>query len=180
MDLDKKSRLLIKALRHQPEVLELKLDDRGWVTISSVMKSLKVTKDDLDYIVSSNNKKRFEYDDRELKIRASQGHSIKDIEVYKDWSIFTPTGPVYHGTPDFAVSLIMKSKLVSKSRTHVHLSKDIQTAYTVGRRHGVPIILEIDAVSMLKDGFKFYESKNGVILIDEVPSKYITLLIKVS
>lgn len=34
-------------------------------------------------------------------------------------------------------------------------------------------ILKIDAIKMFKDGFKFYESKNGVVLVDEVPSKYI-------
>lgn len=174
----KKSRLLVKALRHQPDVLGLRLDARGWADVKDVLKSLNIIKSMLDEIVSINDKKRFEYNDTQTKIRASQGHSITGIEVFKDWKIYIPTFPLYHGTADYSVSPIMKSTLVSKTRTHVHLSKDIKTALDVGSRHGKPVILEIDAVKMFEDGFVFYESKNGVILIDKVPSTYINPLDK--
>jgi putative RNA 2'-phosphotransferase len=178
MSADKKSRLLIKALRHQPDILGLKLDDRGWANVCDVLKSLGIDRSCLDIIVSTNSKQRFEYNENHSKIRASQGHSIQGIEVFKDWSRFIPLGPLYHGTADYSVGPIMKDKLVSKTRTHVHLSKDIETAYNVGKRHGDPIILQIDAEKMRKDGYKFYESKNGVILIEEVPSTYIKALDK--
>lgn len=176
--MERKSRLLVKALRHQPDILGLKLDARGWVDVKDVLKSLSITKSMLDEIVSTNDKKRFEYNDTQTKIRASQGHSITGIEVFKDWKVYTPEQPLYHGTANFSVGSIMKSTLISKTRTHVHLSKDIETAMNVGARHGKPVILEIDAVRMFKDGFVFYESKNGVILVDEVPSNYIKPLDK--
>lgn len=176
MTIDKKSRLLIKALRHQPDVLGLTLDERGWVSVRSVLKSLSIDKETLDFIVETNNKKRFEYSENQLNIRASQGHSIKKLEVYKDWTLFTPTDSLYHGTATHALSSILKGTLISKSRTHVHLSKDIETALNVGKRHGTPVILKIDACKMYQDGFIFYESNNGVVLVDEVPSKYITPL----
>jgi putative RNA 2'-phosphotransferase len=172
--MEKKSRLLVTALRHKPEILNLKLDSRGWTTVSSVLKSLDITKDDLDEIVETNNKKRFEYDEYELKIRASQGHSIQKLEVYKDWIEFIPKKDLYHGTAIHSIDSIMKSGLIPQSRTHVHLSLDIKTALTVGSRHGKPKILNVDAVSMYNDGYKFYQSKNGVILVDKVPSKYIS------
>ena len=175
---DKKSRLLIKALRHQPDILGLNLDERGWANVKDVLKSLEIDRSCLDTIVYTNNKQRFEYNDKKDKIRASQGHSISGLEVFKDWDIFNPTGSLYHGTADYSVNLILKDKLVSRSRTHVHLSKDILTAYNVGSRHGKPVILQIDALQMKNDGFEFYESKNGVILIKEVPSKYIKALDK--
>ena len=174
-DKNRKSRLLVKALRHQPDILGLSLDERGWVNVSDVLKSLGINKSTLDTIVETNDKKRFEYSKDERKIRASQGHSIQKLEVFKDWDIFIPTGYLYHGTATHTVSPIMKSSLVSKSRTHVHLSKDTDTATNVGKRHGTPVILQIDAVRMYADGFNFYESKNGVVLVDEVPSKYIKL-----
>ncbi len=178
MNSDKKGRLLIRALRHDPLVLGLKLDSRGWTDVLSVLKSLKIDKVCLDTIVSTNSKQRFEYNDTQTKIRASQGHSIGGIEVYKDWEIFSPTSPLYHGTADYAVDLIMKGTLVSQTRTHVHLSKDVPTALNVGSRHGRPVILEVDAVKMEEDGYIFYESKNGVILIDSVPNKYLRPLDK--
>lgn len=171
--LNKKSRLLITALRHQPDLLGLTLDLRGWVNISDVLKTLQIDRGSLDIIVSTNNKQRFEYNDKLTKVRASQGHSISGLEVYKDWADYTPISPLFHGTADHVVDLILKTSLVSKTRTHVHLSKDIVTALNVGKRHGKPVILEIDAVKMHQEGFKFLESKNGVILIREVPSIYI-------
>ena len=175
--LNKKSRLLVTALRHQPDLLGLTLDSRGWVNVNDVLRSLKIDRNCLDMIVSTNNKQRFEYNDKLTKIRASQGHSISGLEVYKDWIDYIPISPLFHGTAEHVVNLILKTSLISKTRTHVHLSKDTETALNVGKRHGKPVILEIDAVKMYKDGFKFLESKNGVILIEEVPSIYIKIYI---
>ena len=45
--------------------------------------------------------------------------------------------------------------LRAMSRLYVHLSKDIETASKVGRRHGAPVILKIHSEDMYKDGFKF-------------------------
>lgn len=175
---DKKSRLLVRALRHQPDILGLSLDKKGWVEVSDVLRALQIDKECLDIMVCTNDKQRFEYNDSQTMIRASQGHSIKSLEVFKDWKVFEPTCSLYHGTADFSVGVILKDKLTSRTRTHVHLSKDVKTALNVGSRHGKPVILEVDAVQMYKDGYKFYESKNGVVLIDEVPGKYIKALDK--
>ena len=61
---------------------------------------------------------------------------------------------------------------------YVHLSKDIKTAINVGKRHGNPVVLEINAKRMYKDGIKFYLSKNNVWLTKYVPSKYIKIKYK--
>lgn len=173
MKITRESKKLIKALRHDPKILGLNLDIRGWAKVSDVLLSLSLDRDSLDIMVSTDTKGRFEYDHGKSKIRACQGHSIKSLEVYKDWSKYIPTSELYHGTATKSLEQILKTKLISKTRTHVHLSKDIETAVNVGARHGTPVILKIDAVKMLEDGFKFYESKNGVILVDEVPAEYI-------
>ena len=177
MKLDKISRILITSLRHKPEILNLSIDKMGWASVKDVLKSLDISSKDLDEIVSSNDKKRFEYNENKTKIRASQGHSIKNLEVYKEWSPYKPTSPLYHGTSRSAASIILKSELKPQSRTHVHLSKDLETAYKVGLRHDSNVVmLEIDAVQMYKDGFQFLESKNGVVLIKNVPSKYLRII----
>lgn len=175
MEITRKSRLLVRALRHDPSSLNLSLDSRGWANVSDVLKSLSIDRSSLDIMVATNNKGRFEYNDNKTKIRACQGHSLKTLEVFKDWNVFVPTSVLYHGTATKSVDQILKTKLISKTRTHVHLSKDIETARNVGSRHGSPVILIIDAVKMHQDGYKFYESKNGVILVDEVPKEYISV-----
>ena len=59
------------------------------------------------------------------------------------------------------------------TRQHVHLSKDVETATNVGRRHSKDVhIISIDAKRMYADGYKFYLSNNGVWLTAEVPSEY--------
>lgn len=67
----------------------------------------------------------------------------------------------------------MKNGLIKKERNYVHLSKDIETASVVGKRHGDLVILEVDSESMFNDGIKFYLSKNNVWLCDYVKVEYI-------
>lgn len=174
MNLDRKSRLLIKALRHTPEELKLKLDKKGFTDVSKVLQSLELTKDELDVIVDTNNKKRFEYNEDQSKIRASQGHSLSGLEIHRDWKEYVPTGVLYHGSSVSSMMKIWQDGLKPMTRTHVHLSKDKQVAFTVGARHGTPLIFSVHADQMYRDGYRFYESANGVILVDSVPPKYLS------
>jgi putative RNA 2'-phosphotransferase len=57
----------------------------------------------------------------------------------------------------------------------VHLSLDRQAALKVGRRHGKPVVLTVDAAAMHAAGFEFYLSDNGVWLTDHVPAEYLLL-----
>jgi putative RNA 2'-phosphotransferase len=61
------------------------------------------------------------------------------------------------------------------SRHHVHLSPDRETAMRVGRRHGRPVVLEVDAAAMHRAGCMFYRSENGVWLVDAVAPQYLTV-----
>jgi putative RNA 2'-phosphotransferase len=58
-------------------------------------------------------------------------------------------------------------------RQYVHFSQTEEIAMAVGKRHGEPIVLHIDAKTMLEEGYKFYLSGNKVWLADKVPIKYI-------
>ena len=62
-------------------------------------------------------------------------------------------------------------------RLYVHLSKDVETAKNVGKRHGLPVVLVIDTKAMLKDGYIFYYSNNGVWLCDDIDYKYVKKVI---
>ena len=82
-ELERKSKYLAKLLRHKPE--DLVLDKFGWVITNTVCIKLNISQVDLELIVSTNDKKRFEFDTSKTKIRASQGHSLNHLEVWKDW-----------------------------------------------------------------------------------------------
>ena len=65
------------------------------------------------------------------------------------------------------------------TRQKVHLSRDTAAARQVARRwknHGAPVILQIDAGDMARDGYVFYLSENEIWLTDHVPPKYLSVL----
>lgn len=124
----------------------------------------------LEYIVNNSDKQRFTFNNDKSKIRANQGHSI---EVELDLQEKIPPTILYHGTVDKFVDSIRNSGIEKRSRNHVHLSAETETAIKVGSRKGTPVILTVNSGQMYKDGYKFYQSKNDVWLIDFVPKEYI-------
>lgn len=166
-----KSYQISYLLRHNPE--DLKMDKNGWVFISDLVQKIEITLDELEQIVETNDKKRFVFDESGTKIRANQGHSIKvDVELKAK----IPPKYLYHGTSFEKVKSIKKKGLLKMNRNHVHLSKDSKTAHNVAKRHcknSDPIIFKIDTYPMIVDEIKFYESANGVWLVDHVPPKYL-------
>jgi len=61
------------------------------------------------------------------------------------------------------------------NRLYVHLSADIETAKKVStRRAGNAVIFKVAALEMYNDGYKFFQSANGVWLVETVPSKYLS------
>jgi putative RNA 2'-phosphotransferase len=172
-ELISKGKHLAFLLRHDKEALDNGLiDHNGWRKVSELIKSQGYTKELLDGIVETNNKKRYEFNEDHTKIRARQGHSINvDVELTEA----EPPKVLYHGTSTKALESIYKQGILKGERLYVHLSKDEETALKVGSRHGTPYVLVIDSEQMYKDGIKFYLSNNGVWLTDYVDVKYITL-----
>ena len=80
---------------------------------------------------------------------------------------------LYHGTASRFIESIQKTGLEKRSRHHVHLSLELDTAKSVGGRHGKPVILVVRAKEMHDKGLKFFVSDNGVWLTDHVPVDYI-------
>ena len=172
------SKFLALVLRHKPEVIGLTIDRHGWCNVHDLVDAFNkkyngFTFNDLKEIVATDNKQRYSFNDDMTLIRANQGHSIKvDVELEEK----IPPSVLYHGTATKYVSMIEESGLLPKSRIHVHLSSDLETAILVGSRHGEPVIYSVDTERMVKDGYKFFHSKNGIWLTDKVPPQYLTKL----
>ena len=148
------------------------IDENGWMDIDYLVEAKGFTKELIDEIVLTNNKSRYEFNDDKTKIRARQGHSIPvDVELKET----TPPDILYHGTADRFIESIFKGGLTPQTRLYVHMSSDKDTATKVGKRHGKPVVLEIDAKQMKNDGIKFYLSNNGVWLTKFVDKKYLKI-----
>ena len=168
-DIIRKSKRLAFLLRHDEEY---QFDEHGWREVSDLIANHGYTMELLDEIVETNIKKRYEYSEDKSKIRARQGHSINvDVELKET----TPLDMLYHGTAETTVPAILKEGIIKGSRLHVHLSQTEDTAVNVGKRHGKPAVLRIDAKQMSEDGIKIYLSNNGVWLTDYVDAKYVMI-----
>lgn len=173
-ELISKGKYLSFILRHGREEYEQGLiDSHGWMSIDDLASMKGYTRELIEEIVNTNNKARYEYNEDKTKIRARQGHSIPvDVELKE----VRPPDRLFHGTADKFLDNIFKEGLKPQSRLYVHLSYDKETALTVGRRHGKPVILSVDARRMYDDGVKFYISNNGVWLTEFVDKKYISIV----
>ncbi len=172
--LEECSRFLSLLLRHRPDVAGITLDEHGWADVQQLLKGINKTRplsmEDLEKIVATDDKQRYSFNENRTLIRANQGHSIPvDVELEEK----IPPDVLWHGTGKKYVESIDVSGLVHKSRLYVHLSADTETAYKVGIRHGEPVIYEVLAGQMAKDGYVFYHSANGVWLTKYVPAYYL-------
>ncbi len=174
------SRFLSFVLRHKPDSIGLTLDRQGWVLVDDLIAKshaagTRFNRETLLQVVESNDKKRFSLSADGTMIRAAQGHSVV-VELGLDSQ--EPPGTLYHGTATRFLDSILLEGLKPKSRQQVHLSADAETAHRVGKRHGNPVILKVEAVRMSQKGFRFFLSDNGVWLVDHVPPEFLALAVE--
>ena len=156
----KKSKRLAYLLRHSDLP-----DYNGWAKISEVLGNLGVSLQDLQQIVESDNKGRFQFSEDKSSVRALYGHSI-DVNLGLEPTIPPPV--LYHGTAEKYIDSIMKEGLRPRKRNFVHLSETIDMAKHVGTRHGNPVVLSIDIEAMIRAGYKFYKAQNGIWLTGDI------------
>lgn len=169
------SKALSMLLRHDPWRFGVALDAEGWADLSAVVAGLSSAGFQLDAevvtrIVAEDDKGRFALSADGRRIRANQGHSVT---VDLGLASRAPPAKLYHGTVARFVDAIRREGIVRGARRHVHLSATRETAIVVGRRRGRPVVLEIDAAAMHRDGREFFLSENGVWLTEHVPSVYV-------
>lgn len=174
MGLTETSKYISLILRHKPEVIGITLDEHGWADVKELIEGINRTRPMnmalLEEIVRTDEKQRYSFNEDRTLIRANQGHSVPvDLEL----PVMAPPEFLWHGTGEKYTSSIEEIGLIPKSRLYVHLSKDIETAKTVGQRHGRPVIYRVLSGKMAQDGYVFYRSVNGVWLTKEVPVAYL-------
>lgn len=176
INLEELSKEVSYALRHAPWEYELEMDEEGWVPIEQFLDSLHkkekwrgICEKDLAIMIEKSVKRRHEIE--RGMIRAFYGHSIP-MKILKLEQMSPDV--LYHGTARRFIQSIKKSGLLPQSRQYVHLSQDMETAESVGKRHdNQPCILIINAKKAWSDGIKFYLGNEKVFLADAIPSKYI-------
>jgi putative RNA 2'-phosphotransferase len=172
----RRSKRLAFWLRHAPQNGSLSLDPAGWTPTQDVLAALAKaglprSTQELEALVATSDKQRFELSTGGDRIRARQGHSV---QVQGDWPEATPPTVLYHGTARQFIEPIFRQGLLPGRRHHVHLSPTLDLASAVGMRKGPLVVLEVAAGKMARDGFTFRLSSNGVWLAEHVPPAYLS------
>lgn len=175
---DKLSVFISLILRHKPQTIGISLDEFGYANVEELIKGINDSGRKIDFktlqeIVATDKKGRYSFDESNSFIRANQGHSVNVKVPLRE---VKPTKDLYHGTSEKSIEDIMSMGIKKMNRLYVHLSDNISTATQVGKRHGKPILLKVDAKKMSEDGYKFYVSENNVWQVKFVPNKYISVL----
>jgi putative RNA 2'-phosphotransferase len=176
-ELDKLSRAVSHALRHEPWLYELELDEAGWVPVDALLAALRaensswisLSEGDLMQMIALSDKERHEL--REGRIRALYGHSTPQRLVREQAE---PPSTLYHGTAPQPAGQIRQEGLKPMGRQYVHLSADMGTAEQVGRRKAkAPVILRVKADAAHASGVVFYRGNGLVWLADSIPPAFI-------
>jgi putative RNA 2'-phosphotransferase len=173
------SKFLAYLLRHGAQEYELDLDEEGFADFEQVWALVKsqykgnVNLNDLQPILDGelDGKKRFELVDG--RIRAIYGHN-RNIEKVNYLPVQPPPA-LYHGTNHRALQDIMRDGLVPMQRQYVHLSVDLERAYSVARRRTPnPIILCVQALDAHLAGHVFYQPDENHFLCAAISPQFIT------
>ena len=171
-------RFLAYVLRHHPEVIGIRLDERGMVTLDALVQALRgqrkfadVTREKIErLVVSGSAGQRFEIVGG--SIRALYGHSLPKAVRYEPAQ---PPPVLFHGTTPQRVGQVLAQGLKPRERQRVHLATDAAAARRVGlRRCPEPVILRINTECALAAGVQFYSAGPAVWLCDAIPAECIT------
>ena len=163
------------VLRHEPTKYGLVLDVNGWTAVDELLAAAQragvpLTRPLMEQVIADNEKQRFALSDDGSQVRTRQGHSV---EVDLGLAPVTPPETLFHGTAATSVDAIRRAGSQRRSRQHVHLSPDEETAIKVGQRHGKPVVLRVQAAALHRAGHQFFLSENGVWLVDAVPPEFL-------
>jgi putative RNA 2'-phosphotransferase len=169
------SKKLSWLLRHGAPSEGIAMDAAGWVAVTDVLRTLRLTRAELTEVVELNSKSRLDL--RGEAIRASQGHSTVGMPVTHEaleasWDRFAGEGPIWHGTAVDALRGIAREGIVPQARTHVHLTDALDSK--VGKRSSVDVMIEVAPARLLALGIGVFRSQNGVVLTRSVPVAAIT------
>ncbi len=165
----RRSKKLAYLLRHSSLP-----DENGWISIDILRKQYNYSIEELQELVNTDTKNRFELSKDNTSIRARYGHSKKVAEAIS-YEESIPETPLYHGTTLSSLKAIFTKGIKPMERQYVHLSNTIEEATLVAQRRGTPIILVIDTQKMVQDEIKFYRTSNGIWLCDYIDPEYVSI-----
>jgi 2'-phosphotransferase len=157
----------------------------GSVRIADVLKLNEYKGCSLDMIkeivrVDAKGRYNLECKEGTWWISANQGHSKSVSDQLDPEKYLTPLTEalplVLHGTYSEYMDSIRENGLKAQTRGQIHCAQGMPKTVKSGMRKDCDAVVEINMEKALKAGYKFYRSRNDVILIDgDLPKEFITV-----
>lgn len=170
------SKFMSGALRHFPSDIGLKIDSRGWVSLSVFQQAVQdkftwADASDVRAVIETDPKGRYEIDGN--RVRAAYGHSV-DVSISSENASIPDI--LYHGTAPRNIDSIMDEGLKPMNRNSVHLTDSLSDAREVGSRHAKddPVILVVDAEQLIEDGRTIDVRGDNVFTTSTIQPEYIS------
>jgi putative RNA 2'-phosphotransferase len=179
-ELSSLSRIMAGALRHFPEKLGLMMDGKGWVDISSLIKSIGSGRSGFNWlrihhikaVVNTDERGRYQIDGG--MIRATYGHSIN---VNLDDLPLAELDDFFYPVTEEEAEIILERGLQPVDRKKVHLSGSIEKAIEAGKvRTEEPQILMIDGKKAKKSGIKIFKAGTDVYITEGIDPEYLSII----
>ena len=172
------ARRLTKLLRHGALQQGLAVSEDGFVVLDDVLDlpffaNKSVTKEEIEHIVSIDNKKRYTLSVNAIGnsvIRCNQGHTMAEVKAE---SLLVPildhteVSVCIHGTYSHFLDTIYESGGLSRmTRNNIHMCAAEPTSETVisGIRGSVDVLVYVNVKKAMELGLPFFRSANNVIL----------------
>ena len=185
------SKTLSWLLRHQAAKEGLDMSDDGYVPCHQVVTFLSnrcipdMTHKKLLNEIHACPKRRLQLSQCGTYVRASHGHSIRNIDDARILEEVTDASTVIdaaYGIGHKQWETVRTAGLKCGTRNHLHIStRDSKSGYIIGKPGGdADVVVFINVARAIADGVKFYMASNGVILtrgVDEkgeLPIRYFT------
>src|SRR4051794_31945916 len=168
--------IMVRALRHAPDLYSLELSPDGWAKIDDLLLALRLDRPqwgrlewtDVLAAVRSGQPGRFEIEGD--RIRAAYGHSIP---VSPRWAPSPPPEKLFHATEEEALPEISRVGLRAMARQFVHLTEDLEYALRIARSNEKGVVLVVDTRAAVRAGVVFYRANDHIWLVAELEPRFL-------
>ncbi|MFW9929179.1 MAG: RNA 2'-phosphotransferase [Candidatus Thorarchaeota archaeon] len=186
-NLSRLSKYLSLILRHKPEVVEASINDNGWLNLSVEQLAQKISADseksfswvtskDIEEVVKTDPKGRYEIATDNKSIRATYGHSIKAEGLLDSISPIEELPEIlYFGCSNSEINNLLRLGINNSDRKYIHLSSRKNDALAIARKkfRRDARVVSINLIDLAQSGVKCKKITELVFIVESVPPQFV-------
>lgn len=172
--------MLYLLLQQTREPSDIVVNEDGWILAQDLLQHINTSKGwsiTIEHLLELLTEpiQRYSFSDDMLHFRANPKPYV-DYQFPNHGQPTVPPDILYYGNDVTSEMFICRRGLFSMSQeSYCPLVTDSAIALDMGAAYGYPCVYQVYSKKMHEDGYHFYETDNGVWLIEVVPPEYISV-----